>query len=101
MLHFTRDRLNAGYQARSDTHAYLVGMHGKSWLLRVIPLTETAGVQHIVGQPIVAESIDDTRSLCYAVANAYHDLGEDYQQHKHGHRSRMTEAVQRAYEVKP
>lgn len=99
MLHFTRDRLNAGYEARTETHRYMVGKHGHGWLLRILELTETAGVKHTVGQPVVAESRDDTRGLCYAVANAYNDLGNNYAQHEHGGRRRITEAIIRAYEV--
>lgn len=97
MLRFTRDRENAGYQARTDTHRYVVSMHGRGWLLTIQELTETAGVKHAHGQPVIAESYDDTRGLCYAVANAFHDLGNDYQEHEHGHRARLTEAIHRAY----
>lgn len=99
MLKFTRDRQNAGYQARTETHRYVVSMHGRGWDLTIQELTTTAGVRHAHGQPIVAASHDDTRGLCYAVANAWHDLGDDYQPHEHGHRSRLTEAIQRAYGV--
>jgi hypothetical protein len=96
-LHFHRDRLNGGYEARSDSHRYVVSKHGHAWLLTVQELTTAAGVQHAVGQPIVARSVDDTKTLAVAVANAYHRLGNDYQQHEHGGRSRMTTAIQHAY----
>jgi len=101
MLRFTRDHEDAGYQARTETHRYVVTSDGRGWRLTVQQLTTTAGVRHACGQPIVAESWDDTRGLCYAVANAYHDLGDDYQEHEHGHRARLTEAINRAYAVTP
>lgn len=31
------------------------------------------------------------------MARAFHDLGDDYRDHEHGHRSRLTEAIDRAY----
>lgn len=98
-LRFRRDS-RGFYVAESDTLRYTVHNYDPGpWLLEVRTLTTTAGIRHAVGQPVIATAMHDTKSLCVAVARAFHDLGEDYQQHEHGGRSRLTEATLRAYDA--
>lgn len=97
-LRFGKRPLSGGYDALSETHCYTVARRGTDWVLTVQRLAETAGVKHTVGQPVLFEDVNPTKRLCVAVAQAYHALGDDYQQHEHGGRARRVEAVIRAYQ---
>lgn len=70
-----------------------------AWRLEVLDLVITAGIAHAIGQPVLREMGFKTRALAYGVANAYSDLGDDYQDHEHGHASRFTTAVGMAYDA--
>lgn len=57
----------------------------------------TAGIRHAIGQPDICQFTFDTKTLAVATAAAYSAPGDDYREHEHGHRSRPTEAIHRAY----
>lgn len=87
------------YVAQDQTKRYTVWRDGSFWSLAVQELVETAGVKHALGQPPICRGMHDTKKLCADVASAYSALGDDYKPHEHGHRGRMTEAVQHAYDA--
>lgn len=87
------------YYSRGASHTYTIqgdGHHG--WLLTIAHATEVAGVK--VTDPNrrpVHESHQPTKTLAAAVARTFEDLGDGYSPAAHGHRSRATEAIGRAY----
>jgi hypothetical protein len=92
------------YFATDATRRYSVassyGRAGASrWLLQIRELTDTAGVRHALGQPVIDHATAATKAELVAVANAYSALGDDYQSHEHGYRGRLTEAIGRAYDA--
>lgn len=92
MLKFRR--LEAGlYVGQDSTKHYTVWRDGEWWSLAVKELVTTAGVKHAVGQNPICRNMHETKKLCVAIANVYSDLGDGFR----GHRSRMTEAIGRAY----
>lgn len=50
-LTWKRDRYS-GHWAYGDTYGYQLLREGKTWLLNVREVLETAGVRHTLGQPI-------------------------------------------------
>ncbi|AVP71337.1 hypothetical protein [Prescottella equi] len=89
------------YRAELDGLRYDISRHGSSWVLRVRKLTETAGVTHALGQPVIDADRADRLGDCKAVAQEYHALADDYRTDSspaiHGHKSRMTTAICKAY----
>lgn len=77
------------YHSRGQAHSYVVVRDGRGWKLNVFAGDDPAPTY---------SSHDDTLSLAQAVAAHHEALGEDYRQHEHGGRSRLTEAIGRAYD---
>jgi hypothetical protein len=96
-LRFRRERAGR-YVATDATTQYVVIRDRRYWRLFICELTTTAGVRHALGQPAIKSDEHDTKGLAVATAQAYSALDDDYLTHQHGHRSRYTEAVRRAYQ---
>jgi hypothetical protein len=91
------------YFATDDTYQYALAAHsGRSrsgrWLLQVRKLTETAGVRHALGQPVIDYATAATKTEMTAVANAYSAFGTGYRESEHGHQGRMLAAINAAYD---
>jgi hypothetical protein len=70
------------------------------WLVEVYATKKVGTEQYRdVTRPVLDAMTVDTLPLAKAATQQYADLGDDYQQHEHGGRSRATEAVIRAYDA--
>jgi len=106
MLKFHKGSQAGTYEAYTDTYLYVVRkpVGGKSWHVSVWALHRTPGVPaenippSVFPRDRVATTNVDTKSLGYGVCQSYDTLGDDYKQHEHGYRSRLTEAVLMAYD---
>lgn len=83
------------YFAQDETKQYGVFREGRQWVLEIKNLTTTVGLKHAVGQPTVDRVAGcDTKAIVIAIANAYSELGDDYQ----GALSRCSNAIRVAYD---
>lgn len=100
-LTFTKQQAGI-YWADDDTKRYwIINVRGRArhpWRLEIRDLAVTAGVVHTLGTQTRDTDQANTLRECRAIAQAYHDVGDDYAAHEHGYRSRLTEAICRAYD---
>lgn len=93
------------YYAVAGSHTYLAVKQGRIWHLKIAHSKRiTGGVSGVLAvtvtdpdRPPAHQAVYETLTECRAIAQEFHALGDDYQPHKHGHRSRHTEAIRRAY----
>lgn len=86
------------YHTIGAAHTYTIIRDDRRWLLVIRRREEVAGV--VVGSADVVDSDwHDTLALAKATAQAFEDLGEDFQPHQHGGQNRGTVAVGIAYEA--
>lgn len=71
------------------------------WALAIRRLETVAGIRVAKPGAPFSETVHDLLSLCKAVAAEFEKLGDDYRSADHGHRERITEAVNRAYKIHP
>lgn len=91
-------RTRAGrYYGFGETHSFLIERDGDGWRLTVTRAIVVAGVQITDPDARPDRSHHSYLSSARAVVAEFESLGDDYRAHEHGHRSRLTEAVQRAY----
>lgn len=107
-LSFRRERAGT-YFAKDERFQYAVYQATGRWFLEVrelkhLPELRIEGrvvvkaMSHAIGQPLV-ECIDTTdKRTAVAFANAYSGFENPYESHLHGHMSRLTAAVNLAYE---
>lgn len=86
------------YYGFGTSHTYLIARGDDGWNLTITRLLVIGGVRLTDPDARGETTGHDTLALCRAVAARFETLGDDYRPHEHGHRSRRTEAVTRAYD---
>ncbi|MDO2378394.1 hypothetical protein Q2298_08510 [Rhodococcus electrodiphilus] len=82
----------AGCSADTRSYRYVVKPAGGGWQLRIYPMDTDSGSR--VPELFSTHKADwDSKADCIAVAQAFHNLGDSYNEFAYGYRSRFDQAV--------
>jgi len=95
MIKFRR-QFAGSYFAYDETRQYAVYGGSGCWVLKITELVEVAGAKTAIGEDVLYRERFDTKALAVAVANAYHELGDDYS----GYQGRLRQAYLNVYEAR-
>lgn len=95
-LAFTKTNASGTSSADTTSYRYVIRRaHDSRWELRIYQMDTDSGAR--VPEPFASHTVTrDSRAECTAIAQAFHNLGDSYNEFGHGYRSRFDQALAEA-----